>query len=241
MTLMDAIPDSSPKGNAKVTREDWLKLAGEVLIERGVSQVKVLTLANRLGVSRSSFYWYFRSRKDLLDQLLEGWEGRNTRAVLDHAARPAGNICRAVMHLFECFIDPGQFDPRLDFAVREWARLSPLIRARLDAADAARANAIRDMFLRHGYEETEAVTRARIIYFMQIGYYALVENEPFETRFSMLQPYLAAFTGEEPDPAEMWRFLEVARGLLAKRGESVRHGCRASGSIHPERGGVRGG
>jgi AcrR family transcriptional regulator len=209
---MDATPDAPAKGNVKVTREDWLKLAGEVLIERGVSHVKVLTLANSLGVSRSSFYWYFRSRKDLLDQLLEGWEGQNTRAVLDHAARPAGNICRAVMYLFECFIDPNQFDPRLDFAVREWARRSPAVRARLDAADEARVNAIRDMFLRHGFEE--AFTRARIIYFMQIGYYALVENEPFETRFTLLQTYLVAYTSEEPDPAEMWEFLEVARRLL---------------------------
>ena len=212
-----ALPDPAPKGgNTKVTREDWLNLAGEVLIERGVSQVKVLTLASSLGVSRSSFYWYFRSREDLLDQLLERWEGRNTRAVLDHAARPAGNICRAVMHLFECFIDPTRFDPRLDFAVREWARRSPAVRARLDAADEARVNAIREMFLRHGFEAAEAFTRARIIYFMQIGYYALVENEPFETRFALLQPYLAAFTSEEPDPAEMWEFLEVARGLLER-------------------------
>lgn len=220
---MDATPGNPPKGletpskgNAKVTREDWLTLAGEVLIERGVSQVKVLTLANHLGVSRSSFYWYFRSRKDLLDQLLDVWEGQNTRAVLDHAARPAGNICRAVMHLFECFIDPGQFDPRLDFAVREWARRSPEVRARLDAADTARVDAIRDMFLRHGFEEPEAFTRARIIYFMQIGYYSLIENEPFETRFSLLQPYLVSFTSEQPDPAEMWAFLEAARKLLER-------------------------
>ena len=213
---MDTTPDTPPKGNVKVTRDDWLNLAGEVLIERGVSHVKVLTLARNLGVSRSSFYWYFRSREDLLDQLLEGWEGRNTRAVLDHAARPAGNICRAVMNLFECFIDPTRFDPRLDFAVREWARRSPAVRTRLDAADTARVDAIRDMFLRHGFEATEAFTRARIIYFMQIGYYALVESEPFETRFSLLQPYLVAFTSEEPDPAEMWAFLEVARKLLAQ-------------------------
>ena len=211
----DPVPKSSTlKGNTKVTRGDWLKLAGEMLIERGVSQVKVLTLANSLSVSRSSFYWYFHSREDLLDQLLERWEGRNTRAVIDHAARPAGNICRGVMNLFECFIDPTQFDPRLDFAVREWARRSPQVRARLDTADEARVDAIRGLFLRHGFEETEAYTRARIIYFMQIGYYALVESEPFETRFALLHPYLTNFTGQEPDPGEMAEFLEVAQKLL---------------------------
>jgi len=214
---MNAIPDSSPKGNVKVTREDWLDVAAEVLVERGVNQVKVLTLANQLGVSRSSFYWYFHSRKDILDQLLARWEDRNTRAVLDHAARPAGNICRAVMHLFECFIGPRQFDPRLDFAVREWARRSAQVRARLDAADKTRVVAIRDMFLRHGYEAADACSRARIIYFMQISYYALVENEPFETRFAMLKPYLVSFTGQEPDPAEMAEFFEVAGELLGQQ------------------------
>ncbi len=212
---MDAVPDT-PKGNVKVTREDWLGLAARVLVERGVSHVKVLTLAGELGVSRSSFYWYFRSRRDLLDQLLAMWEGQNTRAVLEHAGRPAGNICRGVMNLFECFIDPAQFDPRLDFAVREWARRSPEVRARLDAADEARMTAIRDLFQRHGYAPIEALVRARIIYFMQIGYYALVENEPFETRFSLLKPYLVSFTGQEPDPAEMAEFLELAWGLLGR-------------------------
>lgn len=216
METLTAAPeaDEQPKGNVKVTREDWLTLAAKVLVEHGVSQVKVLSLANKLGVSRSSFYWYFRSRRDLLDQLLDQWEEQNTRAILDHAARPAGNICRAVMHLFECFIDPDQFDPRLDFAVREWARRSRDVRARLDAADEARVAAIRDMFLAHGFEAVEAFTRARIIYFMQIGYYALVENEPFDARFSMLPHYLVAFTSEQPDPSEMWEFLEVARQRL---------------------------
>ncbi len=216
MDALSDLPQSSnaPRGNVKVTREEWLGLAARVLVERGVSHVKVLALSGELGVSRSSFYWYFRSRRDLLDQLLLRWERQNTRAVLDHAARPAGNICRGVMNLFECFIDPARFDPRLDFAVREWARRSPQVRARLDAADEARVTAIRDLFLRHGYAPTEAFVRARIIYFMQIGYYALVENEPFETRFSLLKPYLVSFTGQEPDPAEMAEFLELAWQLL---------------------------
>jgi AcrR family transcriptional regulator len=53
-------------GNVKVTREDWLRVAMDLLVSDGVSEVKVLTIGERLGVSRSSFYWYFKSRKDLL-------------------------------------------------------------------------------------------------------------------------------------------------------------------------------
>lgn len=206
------------KGNIKVTARDWLAAAESVLIERGVAQVKVLTLAETLQVSRSSFYWYFKSRKDLLDRLLANWQGRNTQAVTDHCARPAPDITVAVMNLFECFIDPVKFDPRLDFAVREWARRSDDVRAEVDVADTARIQAIQGMFIRHGYSEGEAYVRARIIYYMQIGYYALVETEPLETRIAQLEAYLISFTGQRPESAEMADFVERSRDILEAAG-----------------------
>ncbi|MEM7669398.1 MAG: TetR/AcrR family transcriptional regulator, partial [Pseudomonadota bacterium] len=56
-------PVTRPSGNTKVSREDWLSHAMEILIDRGVDHVKVLTVGDRLGVSRSSFYWYFKNRQ----------------------------------------------------------------------------------------------------------------------------------------------------------------------------------
>ena len=47
-------------GNAKATREDWLRAARDTLVAVGVVHVKILKLAAELDVSRSSFYWYFR-------------------------------------------------------------------------------------------------------------------------------------------------------------------------------------
>lgn len=201
-------------GNTKVSQEDWLSLAEHVLVEEGVGNVKVLSLARRLEVSRSSFYWYFKSRDDLLDQLLARWKARNTQLIIHNANRPAGNICRAVMNIFECWLDPAQFDPKLDFAVREWARRSDAVRAQVDTADDARVAALKAMFERFGYEPVEAFIRARIIYFMQIGYYSLVEGEDVETRKSYLRPYLLGFTGQEPDPAEVAAHMEFINPLL---------------------------
>ena len=53
----------------KATRADWLNTARDVLVSKGVAEVKVLMLSRRLKVSRSSFYWYFTNRQDLLDHL----------------------------------------------------------------------------------------------------------------------------------------------------------------------------
>jgi hypothetical protein len=63
--------------NVKVTRGDWLDVALSAVAIEGVDHVTVLALSERLGVSRSSFYWYFT----LLDQS-------------DHV-QPATRLCRA--------------------------------------------------------------------------------------------------------------------------------------------------
>src|SRR4051794_5970585 len=155
MPIVDAImivqQDEPAPGNIKVTRRDWINLALQTLISDGIESVRVLTLGQKLGVSRSSFYWYFQSRQDLLDQLLAHWHDTNTKAIVERARRPAATIIMGVMNVFECWADERLFDPRFDFAVREWARRSDDVRAAIDQADNDRLGAIREMYRRHGY------------------------------------------------------------------------------------------
>ena len=200
--------------NAKLTREDWLNAAREVLVSDGVGEVKIMALGQRLGVSRSSFYWYFESRQDLLDALLDAWEVRNTALLKERCARSAETITAAVCNFFECFIDPDLFDPGLDFAVREWARRDEPLRARVDAADAARLDAITAMFARYRYEPADADIRARILYFQQLGYHALDQREPLERRFMRVAGYLEGFTGVAPKAEEVERLAAYAREKL---------------------------
>jgi AcrR family transcriptional regulator len=194
-------PDREPLvGHIKVTRNDWLNIARDVLVHHGVAEVKILTLSDRLQVSRSSFYWYFENRADLLDALLEEWAARNTTTIVSHCERSAPNISTALCNFFRCFVDPALFDTGLDFAVREWSRRDVALRARVDAADAARLAAITSMFQRFDYDPADADARARIVYFMQLGYHALEVHEPIAERCARIEAYLRGFTGREPDP-----------------------------------------
>lgn len=206
----DPVDGASPSGQIKATRADWLNAARDVLVSEGMGEVKVLALSRRLGVSRSSFYWYFKNRQDLLDDLLSGWEARNTRTILERCAAPARTITGAVCNFFTCFIDPKLFDRGLDFAVREWARRDPSVRRRIDAADRARIEAVTSMFARHGYDPSDADTRARILYFMQLGYHALDVREDMKVRLSRVEGYVRGFTGQDPDAQDLSEFLAFA-------------------------------
>jgi hypothetical protein len=102
------------------------------------------------------------------------------------------------------------FSPRLDFAVREWARRSAHVRKALDRSDRVRTEAIKALFVRFGYEDEDAFVRARVLYYMQIGYYALDLREPIETRLKLTPHYLKAFTGVDPSKAEIEAFRDYA-------------------------------
>lgn len=205
-------------GNTKVTRQDWLNAALETLVDDGVENVKVLALAERLRVSRSSFYWYFKDRQDILDALLEHWQGTNTAALVRHAEMPARTITEACCNVFRCFVTPGTFDNALDFTVRDWARRSPEVRRSLDASDQRRLRALQDMFERYNYEPVEALVRARTLYYMQIGYNDADLREPMEVRLSLHPHYVNAFTGQMPSDEEIAAFRAHVNSSLEGKG-----------------------
>ncbi len=198
--------NSATLPHTKATRENWLTAARAVLISSGVEKVKIAALANQLEVARSSFYWYFANRQELLDALLEFWRNKNTAPIVERAERSAPTLTQAVLNVFECWSDVDLFDPKLDFAIREWARHDPTVRKLLDQADTTRLDALVAMHHRFGQSDPDALVLARVHYHSQIGLYALGAEPSMETRLERLPAYLRAFTGEEPTRRELASF-----------------------------------
>ena len=209
---------SGPDGPAPVprtTREDWLRVAVDMLVSEGIGEVKALALGQRLGVSRSSFYWFFYDRQDLLNGLLDYWGATSTAAFLRHAGMEVPTVAAAVGNVFRLFVDVRLFDPRLDFAVRRRARRDGSVRRALDAVDAGRLGALAAMFEHHGYDAQEAMIRAQVFYWMQVDCYVLDLREPLEGRLARAPGYLLTLTGREPAPGEVEAFQDQARGRRA--------------------------
>lgn len=204
---MTALATSEEGGRS--TKEDWLNHAIRALVADGIDHVKVQVIARELNVSRSSFYWFFESLRDLHDQLLQHWLRINTGPIIERANRPAPTIIRAIINVFECWTDESLYDPKLDMAVRLWARRSDEVKAVVRLADSQRLEAVTAMFLRYGYEPEDALIRARVLYFTQVGHYVLEVDEDLETRYGHVAAYLRSFSGQEPSAED----LEISRRL----------------------------
>jgi AcrR family transcriptional regulator len=201
--------------HTRASRSDWVDAALAMLIGDGAAGVKVARLADRLGVRRSSFYWYFEGRDDLDAALLDVWESRNVGPIVEHASADAPTITAAVLQVFRCWADPSLFDSRLEFAVRGWAGLDERVRERLHIADERRVGALADMHRRHGDDETTATVRARVHYHAQIGMYALGVDESMDERLRLTPTYVAVFAGTPASPAELDSFSTWVRSLPA--------------------------
>lgn len=191
------------RGNTDTERKalqrfDWLLQALEIFVNEGIEAVRITRLADELGVTRGSFYWHFNNRQDLINALVDYWKDRNTTAVIE-SVNQAKSLSEGIFSFFETCLDIERFDPRLDLAIREWARRSSDIRLEVDSADTVRVQALTEFYQRFDYPMPEAFIRARVLYFAQIGFYALDVHEPLETRLSYTEAYFLSFTGKTLD------------------------------------------
>jgi AcrR family transcriptional regulator len=209
---------ASTRLHTKVSRDDWIQASLAAIVEVPLDQLKVLTLANSLDVSRSSFYWYFSDRDELLGELLSIWE-RNTQSILERSSRNASTAAAACLGVFECWADVNLYNPGLDLAVRDWVRRSVPVSARVERSDHRRHTALADMFGRYGFNDADSTVRARLLYHSQVGYYSLGTYEPADARLAYLPYYVHAMAGQFPTDKEVAAF----KNFLATVSPSTDH------------------
>jgi len=197
-----SLNDSGWRGS----QEGWLEAAYASLLESGVDSVKILPLARKLNLSRTSFYWFFKDREELLGALLARWRDKNTGNIVRQSEAYAESMAEAMLNVFDCWLNKDLFDSPFEFAVRSWALQSPEILEEVRRADQIRMEALTRMFVRFGYDEVAADVRARTTYLVQIGYISMQSREDIALRMQRIPEYIAIYTGQAPQQRELDRF-----------------------------------
>ena len=186
-----------------LTRMDWITAARGLLIAGGIEHVRIGRLSETLDVTRGGFYWLFKSRDELLNELLKDWEQTNTHP-FEKILKPEHNGLDELETLIDMWLDEADYSPAYDSAIRDWARMSSLAALVVKRVDAKRINVIKIIFLDMGYAEDEALVRARITYFHQVGYYILGLGESRAKRRKARPLYMKVLSGQDIACIRMW-------------------------------------
>jgi AcrR family transcriptional regulator len=178
-------------------RDIWLDTARKALIEEGTAGIEINKLAKRLGSSRGGFYWFFKDRAQLLEELIKFWAETSTALFERVLNDPDRNGMREYETLTDMWVDEKDYDPTWDGAVRDWARTSEAVRKAVQRVDEKRIAVVERIFNDLGYQGKEANVRARVMYYHQVGYYAMGVRESRQARRALIPYYRKALTGRE--------------------------------------------
>lgn len=178
----DALEAADPAAQGRrLRRVDWLDLGLRQLVSHGPSRMGIERLCRAAGKTRGSFYHHFADHDDFIDAMLGRWAERQTMSVIAEveAAPPEkrpGMLVLASLKL----------DPRLDGALRAFARTHAGAARRIAEVDAARMAYLerlhRDL---NGVNARTAQALARLEYAAFIGGLVIwPDADPVEHRIS---------------------------------------------------------
>ena len=169
------------------SKKSWLDAALKALASGGIDQVRVESLAKKLGVTKGSFYWHFKDREQFLDELLNFWAEESTQVVIANPNYPTDSKARVravaadiVRH------DLGKLDPH----IRSWTQYDKR-RARVVAKiDKVRFEFLRDLFLAAGFSMSGSELRAQSLYRYVLGEQFISVRESISQRLERMQAHV---------------------------------------------------
>jgi AcrR family transcriptional regulator len=162
-------------GEPTLTAADWAEAALQLIAEAGLGRLTVDALAARLGVTKGSFYWHFKSRSDLLAAALGRWEKRTTA----EAIKGLDAIADARRRL-ELILDAASQPPRSRslYAALAEAPEDPVVRSVLNRVASARIAYLEDCYRKLGLRPELAKATAVFAYSAYRGLLQLAHEAP---------------------------------------------------------------
>jgi AcrR family transcriptional regulator len=162
--------DGNKTERARLSAEDWEDGALTLIAEQGVGALAVEALARRLGVTKGSFYWHFRTREALLQAALERWEQYGEREVIveieaiSDPRERLPELFRRVAH---------ELQPHRVYAALLKALDHPQVVPVMARVSQRRIEFLTTIYSQAGLEPATALNRARLTYAAYVGFLQL--------------------------------------------------------------------
>ncbi|HEU5251712.1 MAG TPA: TetR/AcrR family transcriptional regulator [Solirubrobacterales bacterium] len=174
----------------RTPRDAWIDAALKALADGGPEAIRVETLAKGLGVSKGGFYWHFKGRSALIEEMLDTWERRAVSDVIAEVESDPGDPRVKLRHLFELAADAPAETMPVELAVRNWARRDKAVAARLNRVDNRRMDYLRQLFRPICVDDDDVEARSILAFSLFIGTYFIRAEHPGRCRSEVVQSAL---------------------------------------------------
>jgi AcrR family transcriptional regulator len=156
--------------DSPLTETDWVEAATEILVRENVRGIRIDTLCQKLGVTKGSFYWHFKTRAELLAAMLKNWQRKMTLNVIQNISKAnetGFERLRKLMALPRMPKSPAF--AQVEMSIRDWGRRVDLPRNAVEEVDHIRFEYFAELFRIEGFSDEEARTRAYLAYCLMMG------------------------------------------------------------------------
>ncbi len=147
------------------SKQDWLDEGLKVLGESGVNSLTIDALAERLNLTKGSFYHHFEDVQDFQEQLIAHWAEQylSTSTHLPDDPIESLKLLDMIMNeVFSPITEP-------EVAIRMWAHENAMVRSFVSQVDAVRHEFVLHVFRVIIGDETQARLMADMLFTMTIG------------------------------------------------------------------------
>lgn len=158
----------------------WLKIGIQTLDTEGWRALKIKDLCDQLGVTKGSFYHWFKSKRDYDFQVLAYWKLRFTQSFIELAEQGENSEEKLSLLVNQC-IDGAIKGYRLEFEVNAWSFQDQEVKAYVTSVYEKRHQYLVNLLSDIYSDPIEVKRHALILYSLVIGvdlfYRQLTRNE----------------------------------------------------------------
>lgn len=152
----------------RLDRQAWIDAGLAKLAEEGPQSLKVMGIAQYLGVTKGSFYWHFPDLQAYKTAVLQEWERTYTQDLIMQANRLSIDARTRLCFSLKTVL-AGKSP--LGSAIREWALTDEDVAQAQDRVDQDRLVYVSGLLHEMGWPRDDAARLARWIYYAIIGYF----------------------------------------------------------------------
>ena len=144
----------------RLTKEQWLSLALDVLVLNGSKALSLNSLIEHLHVTKGSFYWHFKDQADFQFSLVDYWHEAHTLVVANKIDAEDGGPDNRLSSLMKMVI--AEHHVLFDGAITTLTIQNPDLKPKVQASYEYRINYIRKQLSAMGFTGKDLSTRARM-------------------------------------------------------------------------------